>query len=70
MNKRQAKKRNKKFGCKKWCEAKRMDEIYNFWKRPMLILSDKWYELVDKRLQTETKLYTLPEEFWAIEEEV
>lgn len=47
-----------------------MDEIYNFWKRPMLILSDKWYELVDKRLRTETKLYTLPEEFWAIEEEI
>lgn len=70
MNKRQAKKRNKKFGCKKWSEAKRMGEIYNFWQRPMLILREQWYKRVAKRLRTETQLYTLPEEFWAIGEEV
>lgn len=28
MNKRQAKKRNKKFGCKKWCDAKPRIRFY------------------------------------------
>ena len=69
MNKRQAKKRNKKFGCKKWSEVKRMDELYNFWQRPVLIIRNKWFERVAKRLRTDTELYTLPDKFWAVEEE-
>ena len=31
---------------------------------------NKRFERVAKRVRTDTELYTLPDEFWAIEEEV
>lgn len=37
MNKRQAKKRNKKFGCKKWCEAKRRISFYKQIIKPVAV---------------------------------
>lgn len=90
MNKRQAKKRNKKFGCKKWSDAKRRISLYEEWIKPVAIPKDVLENFLNSEFDDELnpvgaylKEYLekaskirhatfkfLPEEFWAIGEEV
>lgn len=93
MNKRQAKKRNKKFGCKKWNDARCRTAFYEKWIKPIVPpkyvfenILNSWNSEFDNRLKpgcayfkkylekaSKTRHATLkflPEEFWAVEEEV
>lgn len=90
LNKRQAKKRNKKFGCKKWCDAKRRISFYEQIIKPVAVPKNVLENFLNSEFDDELNpvgaylkeylekasktrhatLKFLPEEFWAIEEEV